>query len=96
MKTATKRIIGFVTLGLLISTATFAQRQDDRKGQKPPSIEQIFKELDANEDGKLSKKEVKGPLKNDFKKIDTNEDGFISKEELEKAPKPERKERLRN
>ena len=46
--------------------------------------------MDADEDGKLSKKEVKGPLKNDFSKIDTNEDGYLSKEELEKAPKPER------
>jgi Ca2+-binding EF-hand superfamily protein len=44
--------------------------------------------MDTNEDGKLSKDEVKGPLANDFSKIDTNNDGFISKKELEKAPKP--------
>jgi Ca2+-binding EF-hand superfamily protein len=43
------------------------------------------------EDGKLSEKEAKGPLKRDFDKIDSNEDGFISKEELEKAPKPKSK-----
>lgn len=46
--------------------------------------------MDANEDGKLSKEEVKGPLKNDFTKIDTDEDGFLSKEEIEQVPKPER------
>ena len=40
---------------------------------------------------KLTKKEVKGPLKDDFDKIDTNKDDFLTKEELEKAPKPERK-----
>ncbi|WP_397447931.1 hypothetical protein [Polaribacter sp. R77954] len=53
-------------------------------------MKQLLKDLDTNEDGKLSLKEVKGPLKKDFKKIDTNEDGFLSKEELAKAPKPKR------
>ena len=47
--------------------------------------------MDSNKDNKLSKKEVKGPLKDDFSKVDTNKDGFITKEELKKAPKPERK-----
>ncbi len=46
--------------------------------------------MDANNDGKLSESEVKGPLKKDFSKIDTNDDGFLTVEELEKAPKPER------
>jgi Ca2+-binding EF-hand superfamily protein len=46
--------------------------------------------MDANGDGKLSKKEVKGPLQRDFAKVDTNEDGFITEKELENAPKPER------
>lgn len=67
-----------------------------RQDKKPPTIDEIFKQMDKDEDGLLSKKEIKGPLKNDFDKIDTDEDGFLSKEELEKAPKPERKERPRN
>ena len=49
--------------------------------------------MDANEDGKLSKKEVKGPIKDDFDTIDADEDGFITEEELKKAPKPKRRER---
>ena len=44
--------------------------------------------MDANNDGKLSKTEVKGPLKEDFSKIDTNNDGFISKEEIEQISNP--------
>jgi hypothetical protein len=44
--------------------------------------------MDANEDGKLSKYEVKGPLEKDFAKVDTNEDGFLSEKELEKTTKP--------
>lgn len=55
--------------------------------RKRPTIEELFKQMDANKDGKLSKKEVKGPLKDDFKKIDANEDGFLSKKEIEKMPK---------
>ena len=62
-------------------------RQGERAG--PPSTDEIFK-MDANNDGKLSKSEVKGPLQRDFSMIDTNKDGFISREELENAPKPQR------
>ncbi len=47
-------------------------------------------EMDTNNDGLLSKSEVKGPIVNDFDQIDTNGDGYISKEEFEKAPKPQR------
>jgi hypothetical protein len=84
--------IGFV---MLTSTIVLSQERnnDNERRQEPPSIEQLFKDLDKNEDGKISLKEVKGPLKEDFKKIDTNEDGFLSKEEIKKAPKPKREEK---
>lgn len=75
---------------LLTSCNVFCQSDERRQNQEPPSVKQIFADLDEDEDGLLSKKEVKGPLKRDFDKIDTDEDGFISKEELEKAPKPKR------
>ena len=91
MRKLTRKIIGAVAFTLIISTSTFAQKQENReRPERPPSIEKIFKDLDKNEDEKLSLKEVKGPLKNDFKKIDLNNDGFITKKELKKAPKPKR------
>ena len=83
-------------VGLLTLMGTFtinAQSNQQQRTQTPPSVDEIFKQMDANEDGKLSKKEVKGPIKNDFAKIDSDEDGFITKEELKKAPKPQRPER---
>ncbi|AUC83624.1 YHYH protein [Lacinutrix sp. Bg11-31] len=54
------------------------------RGERPNTAE-LIKQMDVNKDGKLSKTEAKGPLKQDFSKIDTNSDGFISKEELEKG-----------
>lgn len=59
------------------------------QGQRP-SIANIFEQMDSNEDGKLSVKEVKGPLQKDFSIIDSNEDGYITKEELEEAQKGHR------
>lgn len=54
------------------------------------SLDQLLKEMDANNDGKLSKTEVKGPLASDFSKIDADSDGFITKEEIGNAAKHNR------
>ena len=97
MKKSTNKILAVIIVSLGLSASTFAQagNSDDRpKG--PPTFKQLLKDLDANEDGKISLKEVKGPLAKDFKKIDTDEDGFLSEKEIENAPKPERKQRPRN
>ena len=75
----------------LIAISFNSCAQEKREERKMPTVDEVFTQMDSNKDNKLSKKEVKGPLKDDFSKIDTNEDGFISKEELKKAPKPERK-----
>jgi Ca2+-binding EF-hand superfamily protein len=80
---------GQLSLEELKAGKTNARSQQGRQGQRP-STEQIFADLDSDQDGKLSKKEARGPLKQHFDKIDTDEDGFITKEELEKAPKPRR------
>ncbi len=92
-----KKLVLSVSFIVLASSLVVSQeRNDDTKREGPPSIEQIFKDLDKDEDGKISLKEVKGPLKKDFKKIDTNEDGFLSKEEMKKAVKLKRRERKEN
>ncbi len=64
--------------------------QEKREERKMPTVDEMFTQMDNNKDGKLSKKEVKGPLKDDFTKVDLNKDGFITKEELKKGPKPDR------
>lgn len=72
--------------GIISVSNAQSQRSTERK--EPPTYAQLVKELDANEDGKLAKEELKGPLKDDFDKVDTDEDGFISEAEFKKAPKP--------
>ena len=80
-----------MAIGLFASCKMNAQNDNSRQERKePPTVEELFKTMDKNEDGLLSKDEIKGPLKNDFAKIDTDKDGFLSREEVEKAPKPER------
>lgn len=83
---------GLVLTLLSVQSCAFAAKQpgSDKPQGGPPSVEEIFKQMDANKDGKLSIDEVKGPLKNDFSKIDTDGDGLITKDELQKAPKPDR------
>ena len=77
----------------VLSVNSVNAQSNDRQKKEPPTFSQLLEEMDKDEDGKLSKAEIKGPLKNDFDKIDTDEDGFISEAEFKKAPKPERKSR---
>ena len=82
----------FVLIAGMVSLGANAQAPGGNKDrQQPPSTEELIKMMDSNKDGKLSKEEVKGPLKDDFSKIDTNKDGFLTKAELDKAPKAESK-----
>ncbi|WP_298497704.1 EF-hand domain-containing protein [uncultured Algibacter sp.] len=89
MKSNTFKVLVFGIV-LMITNNFYGQSQNQRDRKEPPTFKQLLEEMDANEDGKLSKKEIKGPLKNDFTKIDTDEDGFISKKEFVNAPKPQR------
>ncbi|MEO9512791.1 MAG: EF-hand domain-containing protein [Flavobacteriaceae bacterium] len=93
MKNRTLKLsIYFGAIAILASCQIKAQQQDGNSERKqPPSFEELIEMMDENKDGKLSEKEVKGPLKKDFDKVDLNEDGYISEEEFKKAPKPERK-----
>ncbi|OEK07595.1 hypothetical protein A8C32_17515 [Flavivirga aquatica] len=73
---------------LFISINSFGQSNKRPNRQEPPSVEELFKEMDTNEDGKLALDEIKGPLKAHFSKVDANNDGFITQEELVNSPKP--------
>ncbi len=75
---------------LLFSNTSFGQSQNREGKKKPPTFNELLKEMDADENGKLSKEELKGPIKNDFSKVDSDADGFITKEEFDNAPKPKR------
>ncbi|QXP62352.1 YHYH protein [Polaribacter sp. HaHaR_3_91] len=60
---------------------------EERKGGERKNFEELLEMMDTDKDGKLSKTETKGPLKEDFSKVDKNNDGFITKDELGKEPK---------
>ncbi|MEM7380119.1 MAG: EF-hand domain-containing protein [Bacteroidota bacterium] len=85
------KLMYFAILALLMSTSmAYGQStEQERQNNRRPSLDQLFADLDENEDDKLSKTEIKGPLKRDFDKFDTDEDGYLTREELKKAPKPE-------
>lgn len=89
-------LLAFVLI-LFVTTSCSQQKQAATTNQKtstekrggPPSVDEVFK-MDTNQDGKLAKSEVKGPLAKDFSRFDSNNDGFITREEFENAPRPQR------
>ena len=93
MNSSTFKTVVLVFGTIIISNMSYGQPENRHEGKKPPTYKQLLKEMDKNEDGKLSEKELKGPLKEDFAKIDKDKDGFISEKEFKNAPKPQRKER---
>ncbi len=87
-------IMGFI-FSCFIATAVSQENNRPEAGERRnqrPTLDQIFKDLDLNEDSKIAVEEARGPLKKNFDKIDLDKDGFITREEFEKAPKPERRE----
>jgi len=48
-------------------------------------VDRLFKALDADKDGKISKEEARGLIREHFKQLDRNGDGFIDKKELAQA-----------
>jgi len=97
MKTTLKKFLFTITLFLCAVNYVQAQDRrdnhpDDRQHPIPPSYKELLQKMDANDDGKLAKNEVKGPLSRDFKHLDANEDGFITESELENG-KPNCKRR---
>ena len=89
MKTMNTKTI-WTTLFFCFAMVSLSVAQERRQPEKkqPPTFAQLLEEMDKNEDGKLSKAEIKGPLKKDFAKVDLDEDGFITAAEFKKAPKP--------
>ncbi|MFK7781753.1 EF-hand domain-containing protein [Psychroserpens sp.] len=88
-----KTLVILTVITVFMSNSLFGQPRNNSDRKKPPTFAQLLKDMDSNEDGKLSKKEIKGPLKEVFAEVDTNEDGFITEEEFKKAPKPKRRDR---
>lgn len=72
----------------------FPPREGRREGQRGsqqgehPNFNQLLEMMDANNDGMLSKREVKGPLQRHFSEIDSNDDGYLTEKEFRNAPKP--------
>lgn len=63
-----------------------AQAQAD-KAKSDGGAEAMFKALDKDNDGSLSREEVKGtPHDKDFAQLDKNKDGKLSREEHAAAP----------
>ncbi len=79
---------------LLVGMGVSAQERSEKpKERKKMAVEEVFKQRDKNEDGKLEKSELIGWVSNDFAKLDSNSDGFLSLEEFSKAAKLQNKNR---
>jgi hypothetical protein len=87
----TKKLKTIALLLFIGSFGAFAQAptQENRPPQgRLPKFSELLIKMDKNKDGKLSKAEIEGPLKNDFAKVDKNKDGFITEAEFKLAPPP--------
>lgn len=86
MKTQKTIVYAVFTAIALSAGSTMAQEKEK------PSPEKIFKKLDKNKDGKITKEELEGKkILARFDKIDKDNNGIISLEEFVKSRTPKKK-----
>jgi hypothetical protein len=77
--------VGIVTIGYCSYLFAQTQPPPPRGGQDPrmeQMIDVMFQDMDANHDGKISKKEWMAAQERHFSQLDKNGDGFITKDEV--------------
>lgn len=67
-----------LSLIVLASLPVLAQQTPSQESAGPL---RLFERMDADKDGRLSRDELPGRLRENFSQVDTNGDGFISREE---------------
>ena len=78
--------VGILFIAMITFSVDEMKAQNNKKER--PSYEELLEDMDADEDGKISKDEAKGPLNDHFDEIDKDEDGYITEKEFKNAPKP--------
>jgi Ca2+-binding EF-hand superfamily protein len=73
------------------STNTTPNAERAARSGKKPEFKNVLARVDANNDGKISKSEAKGPLVNAFDKLDADGDGFITEKEFNEFVPPAQK-----
>ncbi len=68
-------------------------RQRPPGGGGMPDAERIFKRMDRNDDGKVSREEARGPMRDRFDATDANDDGYIDLKEIKERFKRMRPDR---
>lgn len=92
--------LAFITviINLALPTAAYAEARDQQHASKQHSEQRSaqhaqqhpkgspFDHMDEDQDGHLSRGEVRGPLKRDFERFDQNQDGLLSRAEVPEPP----------
>ncbi|MEL4308335.1 hypothetical protein [Joostella sp. CR20] len=95
-----KKVITALTIvgTVFFTTTTFAQDRQRGERREPPKPEEIFKKLDADENGVVTKEEIKDDrmgarMLEQFDTIDTDESGDVTLEEFKTFFESRKKER---
>src|SRR5687768_13754858 len=80
---------------LLAAFVALAVRADDKGGEKKPSprpeppkrpgaamVDDVFRRMDRNQDGKIDRKEAQARVAENFDRLDANKDGFVDRDEM--------------
>jgi Ca2+-binding EF-hand superfamily protein len=98
MKSRLKLSAAAAGVALAISVASFAVA-GDRQADRAERAKQMWQELDADKDGRVSQAEAangkRGHLAEHFAAIDANQDGFLTPEEMQ-AKRGEMRAKMRN
>lgn len=76
-------LVALAVIGVCMSQIVSAQqRQADQQRRLATFVRQRLAESDKDGDGKISREEASGRLKQNFDRVDSNRDGFVDEREL--------------
>jgi len=83
----TRKALITIAAAVLPLAAAHAQKPAEPPGTSPDAV---FKSLDADSDGRISKTEAQANtrVQSEFSRLDLNRDGFIDKKELDEEHHP--------
>lgn len=92
-----KKMLVLSVAGIVLSTSAFASdKKHEGREDHQYRHEEMFKETDVDNDGKISKQEFTAKSEKHFDQMDKNKDGYLTQDEIKRPERPEKHDKKKD